>query len=67
MVSWGTRLTHLREEWLTGRPCPQQRSRGWGAHRRLAGEAAEVGSQLAREVIGVHTVLGEAPVGPANG
>jgi hypothetical protein len=67
MATWGTRLRHLEEEWLTGRPCPQWHSRGGGAHWRPAGEAAKEGGQPIREVAGVHAVLGDVPVGPGEG
>jgi hypothetical protein len=67
MASWGTRLRHLDEEWLTGRPYPRWRRRGGGANRRPAGEAAEEGGQPVRELVGVCTVLGEVPVGAGNG
>jgi hypothetical protein len=52
---------------LTRRPCPWRRSRGGGARRRGAREAAEGGGRSVREVVGVHTVLEEAPVGPGDG
>jgi hypothetical protein len=48
---------------LTGRPCPQRRSRAEGAHQRLAGEAAEEGGRPIGEVADVRAVLEEAPVG----
>jgi hypothetical protein len=62
MVRWGARLRHIGEECLTGRPCPQRRSRCGGAHRRSAREVAEEGGQPVREVTGVRTVHREAPV-----
>jgi hypothetical protein len=60
-------LRHLGEEWLTGRPCSQRRSRGGGAHQRPAGEVAKEWGRPVEEVAGVRTVLGEAPVGPGDG
>jgi hypothetical protein len=60
-------LRHLEEEWLTERPCPRWRSRGGGARRCLAGEAAEEWGRLVGEVAGVLAVLGEVLVGLGNG
>jgi hypothetical protein len=52
---------------LTGRPCPQRRSRAEGAHQRPAGEAAEEGGRPIGEVADVRAVLEEAPVGSRDG
>jgi hypothetical protein len=48
---------------LTGRPCPQWRSRDGGAQRRPTREAAEEGGRSVGEVAGLRAVLGEAPYG----
>jgi hypothetical protein len=65
-ATWATRLRHLREEWLTERPCPQRCSRGGGAHRRPAGEVVEEGGRPVEEVASVCAVLREVPVGPGD-
>jgi hypothetical protein len=67
MASWGTRLRHLGEEWLTGIPCPRRRSRSGGAHQHPAGEAAEDWGRQVGEVAGVLTVIGEALIESGNG